>query len=536
MVAPSQPPGEAQGSVTTSMEQLELQAAAFQSLLALESLPQNGRLRLRYLEWGSGGRDVVLLLHDCGEAADIWRPIGPRLADRGYRVIAPDLRGHGESGRSLDCRYGAASLAEDVKALIVALDLYVAPVALVGCGMGAATALVLAQQNPFLAGAVLAAEFSLPVAALQDKAAGGEADSSGAEGGQGNNVTPSPAPSAPGQASVAAIAPQQEAAQLSLSSKQLLPWWGFRPGQATVFSSMEQCAACLAHPLANLSPAVVAPLAHAAAAAALAVADTADDSQQTAAEAAAPVRQLLAQLQRPLRGAVASACSLLRLPARMSGGGGWGMPFPEDEATEVQPRTDPSLLFHFNPAALLAGPPTPRCHLLLLHGGRGSWVAPADAAAMAHIAAQGSTASAAVAELPGAGHYLAADQPDALLRQIVGFLEGPAIRCFNRAALMGASNGAANGSGKGSSSGGADVRRPEVLDLKPLPQYASLEEAQKALGPRAIPTAAAIESELRKLRVEEGRAADDASSDDEEGNRHRTALANNPSDYFGMVG
>ncbi len=358
-------------------------------------------------------------------------------------------------------------------------DLYVAPVALVGCGMGAATALVLAQQNPFLAGAVLAAEFSLPVAALQDKAAGGEADSSGAEGGQGNNVTPSPAPSAPGQASVAAIAPQQQAAQLSLSSKQLLPWWGFRPGQATVFSSMEQCAACLAHPLANLSPAVVAPLAHAAAAAALAVADTADDSQQTAAEAAAPVHQLLAQLQRPLRGAVASACSLLRLPARMSGGGGWGMPFPENEATEVQPRTDPSLLFHFNPAALLAGLPTLRCHLLLLHGGRGSWVAPADTAAMAHIAAQGSTASAAVAELPGAGHYLAADQPDALLRQIVGFLEGPAIRCFNRAALMGASNGAANGSGKGSSSGGADVRRPEVLDLKPLPQYASLEEAQK---------------------------------------------------------
>lgn len=353
------------------------------------------------------------------------------------------------------------------------------PVALVGCGMGAATALVLAQQNPFLAGAVLAAEFSLPVAALQDKAAGGEADSSGAEGGQGNNVTPSPAPSAPGQASVAAVAPPQQAAQLSLSSKQLLPWWGFRPGQATVFSSVEQCTACLAHPLANLSPAVVAPLAHAAAAAALAVEDTADDSQQTAAEAAGPVRQLLAQLQRPLRGAVASACSLLRLPARMSGGGGWGMPFPEDEATEVQPRTDPSLLFHFDPAALLAGLPSLRCHLLLLHGGRGSWVAPADAAAMAHIAAQGSTASAAVAELPGAGHYLAADQPDALLRQIVGFLEGPAIRCFNRAALMGASNGAANGSGKGSSSGGADVRRPEVLDLKPLPQYASLEEAQK---------------------------------------------------------
>lgn len=57
--------------------------------------PTAAGLRLRYLEWGSGGRDVVLLLHDCGEAADVWRPLGPRLADRGYRVIAPDLRGEG---------------------------------------------------------------------------------------------------------------------------------------------------------------------------------------------------------------------------------------------------------------------------------------------------------------------------------------------------------------------------------------------------------------------------------------------------------
>lgn len=456
-----------------------------------------------------------------------------------------------------------------------AQDLYVSPVALVGCGMGAATALLLAQQNPFLAGAVLAAEFSLTVAALQEgKSDGSTHDSSSRDG--HDSAPDARAPSGPSQASVPAIVPQQQAAQPALSSKQLLPWWGFRPGQASVFSSLEQCAACLAHPLANLSPGVVAPLAHAAATAALATTDTGDGVEQAAAEAAAPVRQLLAQLQRPLRGAVASACSLLRLPARVAGGGGWGMPFPEDEDSELQPRTDPAMLFHFEPAALLAGLPALRCHLLLLHGGRGSWVEPADAAAMAQIAAQGTAASAAVAELPSGGHYLAADQPDALLQQIVKFLEGPAIRCFSRAALMGTANGAAADGG----SNGAAARRPEVLDLKPLPQYASLEEAQKvrvdlhegrntrlvalrqlfpawvsaaiggfachdqpslptpvqALGPRSIPTAAAIESELRKLRVEEGRAADDGSSDEEEAGRHRTALANNPSDYFGMVG
>lgn len=59
----------------------------------------------------------------------------------------------------------------------------------------------------------------------------------------------------------------------------------------------------------------------------------------------------------------------------------------------------------------------------------------------------------------------------------------------------------------------------------------------QALGPRAIPTAAAVEAELRKLRVEEGRGEDAASSDDEGGGGlHRTALAKEPSDYFGFVG
>ena len=339
-----------------------------------------------------------------------------------------------------------------------------APVALVGCGMGAAAALALAQQNPFLAGAVLAGEFALPVAALQEAGA-----PSGNHGDSGGSPEAAAAP-APGQAVRPAV---RQAAQAALSSKQLLPWWGFQAGQATAFESIEHCAAFLAHPLANLSPGVVAPLASAATAAADAASAPGSD-ELSAADAATSVRQLLAQLQRPLRGAVASACSLLRLPPRMAGGG-WGSHYLADEGEEqLQPRTDPSLLFHFDAAALLAGLPSLRCHLLLLHGSRGSWVAPADAAATAALAASGSAASAAVAELPGAGHWLATDQPDALLQRIVGFLEGPAIRCFSRAALVAAADGAGH-----AGSNGADARRPEVLDLKPLPQYASLEEAQK---------------------------------------------------------
>lgn len=46
-----------------------------------------------------------------------------------------------------------------------------------------------------------------------------------------------------------------------------------------------------------------------------------------------------------------------------------------------------------------------------------------------------------------------------------------------------------------------------------------------------------MEAELRRLRMEEGRDASDASSDEEgEGNGSRTALARDPPTYFGFVG
>lgn len=58
-------------------------------------------MRLRYLEWNSGGEDAVLLLHDIGECTDVWGPLAERLRQRGYRVIALDLRG-APGGRARD--------------------------------------------------------------------------------------------------------------------------------------------------------------------------------------------------------------------------------------------------------------------------------------------------------------------------------------------------------------------------------------------------------------------------------------------------
>jgi len=61
----------------------------------------------------------LLLLHGWPELWLTWEPVMARLADR-YRLIAPDLRGFGESDKP-DGPFGAQDHAADVLALLDAL-------------------------------------------------------------------------------------------------------------------------------------------------------------------------------------------------------------------------------------------------------------------------------------------------------------------------------------------------------------------------------------------------------------------------------
>ena len=55
-------------------------------------------MRLHLHEWGDPGAPVVLCLHGVtGHGLRFRRLAEERLATR-YRVLAPDLRGHGRSG------------------------------------------------------------------------------------------------------------------------------------------------------------------------------------------------------------------------------------------------------------------------------------------------------------------------------------------------------------------------------------------------------------------------------------------------------
>lgn len=102
--------------------------------------------RLAYLEVGSG--PVVLLLHALqANATANWVDPGvaAALVDAGYRVVAPDARGHGSSDISATGEYAPETLAEDVRTLVQELALE--PVTLVGYSYGSRTAAILAAAR-----------------------------------------------------------------------------------------------------------------------------------------------------------------------------------------------------------------------------------------------------------------------------------------------------------------------------------------------------------------------------------------------------
>jgi len=102
-------------------------------------------LALAYRELGGTGRPM-LILHGLLGSVRNWQSAGVELAAQGYRVLAADLRNHGQSPWSEDCSYEA--MAADVIALIERLQC--GPVHLVGHSMGGKTAMRVAMDAPHL--------------------------------------------------------------------------------------------------------------------------------------------------------------------------------------------------------------------------------------------------------------------------------------------------------------------------------------------------------------------------------------------------
>jgi pimeloyl-ACP methyl ester carboxylesterase len=85
----------------------------------------------------------LLLLHGLGSAGVVWQSFARRL-NPPWQAIAPDLRGHGESDHPI-VGYEAPAYAEDVAALLRAINVSAVPV--IGHSLGALVALALAAAH-----------------------------------------------------------------------------------------------------------------------------------------------------------------------------------------------------------------------------------------------------------------------------------------------------------------------------------------------------------------------------------------------------
>ena len=63
------------------------------------SFVQANGLRLHYLAWGEAGARPIVLNHATGFLAWLWEPVARPLVAAGYRVLAYDARGHGDSDK-----------------------------------------------------------------------------------------------------------------------------------------------------------------------------------------------------------------------------------------------------------------------------------------------------------------------------------------------------------------------------------------------------------------------------------------------------
>lgn len=154
--------GQSRSSSTTSLRQEAGRLA----------LPTG--VTLEYVDRGAAAGQPIVMLHGLSDSYRSFDLLAPHLRP-GVRMIAPSLRGHGDSDRPAG-RCSMRAMAADVAALMDLLR--AAPAVIVGHSMGSRVALRLALDHPsHVRKLVLVGGFApgLPNAALDDLVATAEA-------------------------------------------------------------------------------------------------------------------------------------------------------------------------------------------------------------------------------------------------------------------------------------------------------------------------------------------------------------------------
>lgn len=101
-------------------------------------------IRMHYLEWGQTGNPDLLLVHGWTSLSQAWSGVADYFEDR-YHIIAPDLRGHGDSDKP-HTGYRLRDFCDDIHQLIGILGLR--KPAFVGHSWGGNIGTVMASDHP----------------------------------------------------------------------------------------------------------------------------------------------------------------------------------------------------------------------------------------------------------------------------------------------------------------------------------------------------------------------------------------------------
>ncbi|TDJ31982.1 MAG: alpha/beta hydrolase [Gammaproteobacteria bacterium] len=97
------------------------------------------RLRLHYVDWGNDGAPPMLLVHGGRDHCRNWDWVAERLRDD-YHIIAPDLRGHGDSQWIIGGSYNQIDYVYDIAQLLNQKKM--TPVTIIGHSLGGSISLL----------------------------------------------------------------------------------------------------------------------------------------------------------------------------------------------------------------------------------------------------------------------------------------------------------------------------------------------------------------------------------------------------------
>ncbi|HSP96484.1 MAG TPA: alpha/beta hydrolase [Candidatus Dormibacteraeota bacterium] len=113
------------------------------------------RLKLHYVDWGNAEKPPLLLIHGGRDHARNWDWVAEDLR-RDFHIIAPDLRGHGDSQWAVGGSYAMVDYTLDVDQLLRALD--IEQITVIGHSLGGSIALQYAGTYPDRVKTVVAIE------------------------------------------------------------------------------------------------------------------------------------------------------------------------------------------------------------------------------------------------------------------------------------------------------------------------------------------------------------------------------------------